>query len=72
MAEARIISRLQLPKFEPGGMVKVQTQLTYIVGIQPPRTIFIDNPNPTDEEIAEAIRADQAQPGPAAPKTIQI
>ncbi len=72
MAEARIISSIQLPRFGPSGQVRVQTQLTYTVGIQPPRTIFVDKADPTDDEIAAAIRYDQAAAPAAAPKTIQI
>lgn len=72
MAEARIISRMQLPKFTAGGQVIVQTQVTYIIGIQPPRTIYLDIAEPTDDQIAEAIRADQANPPAGAPRTITI
>ena len=72
MPEARIVSQLQLPTFEPGGKVKVRTQITYFVGISPPRTILLDQADPTDEEVDAAIRKDQAAPPPAAPRTINV
>lgn len=62
MPEARVISKLELPAFDPGGKMRIRTQLTYVVGIQPPRTIYIDKQDPTTDEIIAAIRADQAQP----------
>lgn len=72
MAEAKVISSLQLPKYGPGGTVTVQTQVTYIVGIQPPRTIVIDKAEPTDDEIAQAIRDDIIKPSTVGPRTIII
>ena len=72
MPDARILSKVQLPRFEPGGNVKIQTQITYVVGIQPPRTIVLDNAEPSDEAVVAAIRQDQAQPPPAAPKTVSF
>lgn len=72
MAEARILSKLQLPRFEPGGQVTVRTQITYIVGIQPPRTIYIDKAEPSEDEIAAAIRKDQAEPPSTGAGVIQF
>ena len=62
MPEVRIISRLDIPDFQAGGKVRVRTQITYVLGIQPPRTIYIDKQDPTEDEVIEALRADQAQP----------
>lgn len=70
MPEARVISRLEVPNFLPGGRVQVRTQVTYVVGIQPPRTIYLDKQDPSDDEIAEAIRNDQTAPPPASTGTI--
>ena len=72
MPEARVISRLEVPNFMPGGRLQVQTQITYVMGIQPPRTIYLDKQNPTDEEVVAAIRADQSQPEPPGTGIIQI
>ena len=59
MAQARIIHRMQTPRLLGEGKVQVRTQITYQVGIQPPRTLYLDKPAPSDAEIADAIRVDQ-------------
>jgi hypothetical protein len=64
MPDARIISQLQVPDFQPGGRVAIRTQITYVIGITPPRTISLPIVDPTTDQIADAIRRDQAGPGP--------
>lgn len=72
MPRVTIHSRSQIPGPNAPGAPELITQVIYSTDATAPRPVVIDKADPTDEEIAEAIRADLAALAERPPQQFEV